>query len=1071
MNKHFRFRTNLAVDLLVIVILMSVSKISVALTSNTPEIYIVTSSISPSSECNMLVWIKDMPSVNAIFAYQIALLFDTSFLECIEASIPKSDDDWIFSGLTTFTPLPVFDNVKGFALIGDSLLGDTSVIGSGPFLLAVFKFDIRTQPQLDINSYVNISNPDTFVLNEALEDISPIEKQNSCPDSVWSYITGEHQNHSSLLRPEFVWSSDRIKELTNSARKGPAELIVGLSRTVPDVFTKFALLAEENEVNIVDKISLDGEIIAVVVKPELQVVSSFEAQLKASGLSKYVEPNYEVKALIHPNDPGWSNQWGPQKVQSDYAWNTTLGNHSVLVAVADTGIDYNHTDLSSNYNASGYDWINNDADPFDDHWHGTHCAGIIAAVINNSVGVAGLAQVQVMAEKCLGQDGGGSTSQIASAIYHATDSGAKIISISLGLYAHSTTLYEAIEYAYNNDVLVVAAAGNDNVTGKLYPAGYDEVIAVAATDQYDNKAWFSNWGDWIELAAPGVDIYSTKPGGYRYASGTSMACPHVSGVAALIMSQYPNMTRDIVRGQLRWTVDDLGSNGFDEIYGWGRINAQKAVEEEQPNHDLGIIEWHAPHSSQPRQTIYINTSVINSGLSDEYNVTVELKINATLVDYDEASIIKRGETCVFNTSWTPTTNGTFKIDSIVLQVAGENRTSNNQATAILTVRLPTTLYVPQNYTTIQSAIDVAIDQDVIQVSNGTYHEHLLVDKAISICGQDKNTTVIDGDNKGTIVIMIEDNITLSGFTIQNPGNDPTEIYNSCIEMSSDWNNITSNIVKNGINGILIFSGHNEIANNTITQSYSAGIWMVGTLALNNIIGNTLTGNFYGVLHYYGCNNSRIYKNNITSNIGSGIYSLHSCNIQILENKITSNGWDGVTSVDTTGCKIKDNFLMENGWDTSSEYYGLFLSVTTDTSVYHNSIVNNTNQVEATGPPYYPLQFINWSGRWNVTGNYWSDYTGNDTNGDGIGDTPYDIYGSHKDYFPFMNPYLPGDINHDGKVDMRDIGTICRAYGTVPGDPDWNPKADLNEDAIINMLDVNIATANFGKTWKDYWGID
>jgi subtilisin family serine protease len=220
-----------------------------------------------------------------------------------------------------------------------------------------------------------------------------------------------------------------------------------------------------------------------------------------------------------------------------------------------------------------------------------------------------------MAEKCLDEEGHGLASHVASAIYHATDSGAKIISMSLGLCAHSNTLYEAIEYAYNNNVLVVAAAGNDNVTGKHYPAGYDEVIAVAATDQYDNKAWFSNWGDWIELAAPGVDIYSTKPGGYRYANGTSMAAPYVSGVAALILSQYPNMTRDVVRGQLRWTVDDLGSNGFDEIYGWGRINAREAVEEEQSNHDLGIIEWDAPHSSQPGQTIYIDTSVITPVLA------------------------------------------------------------------------------------------------------------------------------------------------------------------------------------------------------------------------------------------------------------------------------------------------------------------------------------------------------------------------------------------------------------------------------------------------------------------------
>ena len=185
-----------------------------------------------------------------------------------------------------------------------------------------------------------------------------------------------------------------------------------------------------------------------------------------------------------------------------------------------------------------------------------------------------------------------------------------------------------------------------------------------------------------------------------------------------------------------------------------------------------------------------------------------------------------------------------------------------------------------------------------------------------------------------------------------------------------------------------------------------------------------------------------------------------------------NGEDGVTVVGGTGCKVKDNFLMENGWQTDDEYRGLYISAMTDVSIYHNSIINSTNQVYVWVP-----SSVNWTGRWNVTGNYWSDYTGDDADGDGIGEDPYVINTStyetkdHKDYFPFMNPYLPGDINHDGKVDMRDISTIARAYGTTPEDENWNPKADLYEDGFIDMTDINIATENFGKTWQDFWGIE
>ena len=240
---------------------------------------------------------------------------------------------------------------------------------------------------------------------------------------------------------------------------------------------------------------------------------------------------------------------------------------------------------------------------------GTHCAGIIAAVLNNSIGIAGLAQAQIMAEKVLDYTGYGTWDWVANGIVHAVDQGANVISMSLGGYGDSELVHEAVRYAYDAGVLVIAAAGNDNTNMKSYPAAYSEVIAVSATDQYDNKAGFSNWGDWIELAAPGVDIYSTMPTyhvtlndwgyamNYDYLSGTSMACPHVSGVAALVWSRYPSKTRDWVRLWLRYTADDLGDPGLDVYYGYGRINARKAVELTPPRHELIVLSL--IHISEP----------------------------------------------------------------------------------------------------------------------------------------------------------------------------------------------------------------------------------------------------------------------------------------------------------------------------------------------------------------------------------------------------------------------------------------------------------------------------------------
>lgn len=328
---------------------------------------------------------------------------------------------------------------------------------------------------------------------------------------------------------------------------------------------------------------VEGEIDDLrVVKVRTPGLRSFTAIEKEEWLD-YVEPTYNISAEFIPNDPFFNLQWGLTKIQAPAAWDITTGSPSVLVVIIDTGVDYHHPDLASNYVSGGYNWVNLDNNPMDDNGHGTHCAGIIAAKLNNNLGVAGLAQVHFMAEKSLDFSGTGTTWEAAQAIVHAVDTGRSsydrvVLCLSWGLYVNSSLIHDAIQYAYSEDCVIVGSAGNDGTNLPHYPSGYAEVVSVSATDINDNLYFMNNFGK-IDLSAPGVGIYSTTLGnGYEYMTGTSMAAAYASGLAALAWSRYPSYSGDQIRGLLQTTSDDLGSPGWDPYYGYGRINALKALQ-------------------------------------------------------------------------------------------------------------------------------------------------------------------------------------------------------------------------------------------------------------------------------------------------------------------------------------------------------------------------------------------------------------------------------------------------------------------------------------------------------------
>ena len=352
---------------------------------------------------------------------------------------------------------------------------------------------------------------------------------------------------------------------------------------------------------------------------ELTGMSVEEALAKIRGDARieYAEPNYYQYAIATPNDPDFSRLWGMNNtgqtggtvdadIDAPEAWDVSTGD-TVIVGVIDTGVDTAHVDLHANLwtnpgeipnngidddgngyidDMHGWDFVNNDNGPVDDHGHGTHTSGTVAAVGNNSIGVAGVCwKARIMALKFLDAGGYGNTSNAVLAVAYATKMKARLTSNSWGGGGYSQALKDAIDSAGAHGILFVAAAGNnssDNDAYPNYPCGYnsDNIIVVAATDHNDQMASFSNWGaTTVDLAAPGVSVYSSLPGdSYGYYSGTSMACPHVSGAAALVWSKYPNLTYLQVKGRIVDMADKLPNLAGKCVSG-GRLNVFMSIAE------------------------------------------------------------------------------------------------------------------------------------------------------------------------------------------------------------------------------------------------------------------------------------------------------------------------------------------------------------------------------------------------------------------------------------------------------------------------------------------------------------
>jgi thermitase len=761
---------------------------------------------------------------------------------------------------------------------------------------------------------------------------------------------------------------------------------------------------------------------------------------------EFAEPNYLYQLLSIPNDPLFGMQWALQNtgqtggaydadIDATDAWNVTMGDDDVVIAIIDTGVDSNHPDLANNIiSTDSEDWFG----------HGTHCAGIAAAVTNNGIGVAGVAGsckiisrkafTQVFLVTLLLQN-----FIIARDIINVTKNGADVISMSFGGPILSRLQGIALNYADNQGVVLIAAAGNSDACTPFYPAAHDKVIAVAAND---SRAFFSQFGGWIDVAAPGVDILSLRANGtdmhgdgthivdenYYICSGTSMACPHVAGVAALVLSKNPDLTPQEVRTILRSSTDPANS---DEYIGTGRINAYKAVQkaahvtaELDPSlgdkNVQGAVKIGGVAKGESFQQYKIEcgkglyptswTQIMSSNLPnfgilplaeldtiqlDEGLYTIRLTVTASGFTYEDMTVVRVDN--VANTHY---------VDDVANNGGGSESNPFNK---------------------IQYAIDICGSKDTVFVYNGVYHEHLSIGagRSVNLIGENKETTVVDSTGIwwSNSAVSTSSSLRINGFKLIPPssidisiaaiGVSNCEIYGNKIigggisiigfcPLAGSWSVSLDNIISgNKFTGNafidLIGCRQNTISDNIMTNGHIGLLWSKN----NDIKNNSGGGLELTVASFNNICDNKISNSNSGINL-SGLFRPSAFNL-ISRNTITNSNY-GICLGDN--CKF--NTISEN--NISNNVFGIHIDSSdmeynSDyNEIFQNNLIsNNLNAYDGCNNTWYkPL---------SLQGNFWSDYKIKYPNANPrplmpwIWDTPYAIPGgNNQDKYPLVNAY-------------------------------------------------------------------
>lgn len=547
---------------------------------------------------------------------------------------------------------------------------------------------------------------------------------------------------------------------------------------------------------------------------------------------EYAEPNFTASALWIPNDPYYIYQWHLDNaiyggIQMESAWDIQTGNQNVIVAVVDTGVAYENyrnfaqaPDLANTSFVAGYDFVNNDTHPNDDEGHGTHVAGTVAQSTNNNLGVAGVAfNVSIMPVKVLDATGSGTYADVADGIYFAADNGAAVINLSLGGTSPSTTLEDAVSYAYNKGVTIVCAAGNEYQEGNppLYPAAYDAYcIAVGATRFDETRAYYSNTGSYLDIAAPGGDLNvdqnedgygdgvlqqtfgnNPKDFGYWFYQGTSMAAPHVSGVSALLIAN--GITGpDNIRKALEDTAEDKGETGWDPEYGWGIVDAHAALNySPEPVHDVAVTAIDAPLEAYEGDLVSVSITVENQGTySETTTVSLTDTTDAVTIIGSEPVSLNADDSTVVSFDW-DTTDASIGEHTLLAEasaVEGETDTADNSMTTTVTIKekSTTTMHVLaidmalSTRTAGRNKFTKALATITIVDASGNPVEGATVYGSWSDATTDTDSGVTDSEGKvtlvsdevknppsGTTFTFTVDDVVKSGWTYDPSGNKET----------------------------------------------------------------------------------------------------------------------------------------------------------------------------------------------------------------------------------------------------------------------------------------------------------
>jgi len=609
----------------------------------------------------------------------------------------------------------------------------------------------------------------------------------------------------------------------------------------------------------------------IKINEEADIKKAVE-EYKTDSNVEYVEPNYYYYSCNTPNDTFLDKQWGLNQsfdydIDGPEAWDIETGDNNIIIAIIDSGVDYNHPDIKDNIwrnndetingedtdlngyddDIVGWDFFNNDNDPIDDNGHGTHCAGIAAASSNNGIGVAGVSwDCKIIPIKILNRDGKGQISDAASAIFYAYENGARVISLSFGNTFPSKLLNEVINYVTNRGVVVIAAAGNDNKDKKFYPASYENCIGVSATDDRDLKASFSNYGDWVDIAAPGVNILSTMPTyqvqlneegykeNYDYLSGTSMSTPFVAGVASLVLSENSTLTSKKVREKLYYSADRL-TDKFK--IGRGRLNAYRALTR-GPGPATAIISS-PKHYSDVKGVIDINGSVSGEGF--KYYT----------LDYRKGLISNEGNWIELVNSSEPAdddllyTLDTKPIDEglyiIRLKLFCDNGVYRDLISIIVN-NYENTFFVDDDggeadFTRITDGVLFSGEGDTVFVFNGKYNESLYIDKKINLLGESYKSVKIYGNRTINRIHVLADGVKIAGFTVENSSginNDFSFDSGIILDDVDDCFICCNNLTNNGCGIKLISSCRNKIYLNNFDYRNMIGIRVIRNSNFNKI---------------------------------------------------------------------------------------------------------------------------------------------------------------------------------------------------------------------------------------------